>query len=554
MNRRYLVFLVGIFLLVFVVPLPFRPLSISDEARYAEIPREMLASGDWVVPRLNGLRYFEKPPLGYWLTALSMKAFGQNNFAGRFPSSLAAGLTALLIFWLVYRQSRDTPWAVLSVTIYLTSFLVLAVGNTIVLDGMLTLFVTAAIAFFFAYHQEPGPRKKTVLIALFGLCCGLGFLTKGFVAFAVPVLVIVPFWCWCGKWNDLLLFPALPIFVAAAVVLPWAVAIHLLEPDFWRYFFWEEHIRRYAGQNPQHAEPFWFFLPILALGSLPWTFVAPAACMGWRRKEFAEPLPRYVLCWLAIPFLFFSVSAGKLGTYILPCSPPLAILLARGLTQYLARARHPAFNRGARLLAAVSVGGAFVLLWTQLSPGFAHKMYLEHETGDWMILFAGLLAWSAMLAASARPTPPVYKLALFAAAPALLFSTFRCALPFQLKAGRSAQAFLVKQVPRIPADSLVVSDIHHTHSGCWFLKRNDLYLMGRGEFHYGLGYPEAEHRFLELPQLVELLNHARGKQRVTLFTNRGRWDRFAHLLPAPSFFDVDRPDPDNAAVLVAQFD
>ena len=121
MNKYILPAIIGLYLLVFIVPLQFRPLATADEARYAEIPREMLESGDWIVPHLNGLRYFEKPPLGYWLTALSMKAFGQTNFAVRFPSALCAGLTALLIGWLVRRQTRDTVWAVLSAIIYLTS-------------------------------------------------------------------------------------------------------------------------------------------------------------------------------------------------------------------------------------------------------------------------------------------------------------------------------------------------------------------------------------------------------------------------------------------------
>ncbi len=116
------------FLVLYVLPLGVRPLVIPDEARYAEIPREMLASGDWIVPRLNGLRYFEKPPLGYWLNAAAIWLFGENAFAIRFPSAVAAGLTAVLLFVWARRFTEDgaTPW--LATAVFLLSFEVLAIG------------------------------------------------------------------------------------------------------------------------------------------------------------------------------------------------------------------------------------------------------------------------------------------------------------------------------------------------------------------------------------------------------------------------------------------
>ena len=142
---------------------------MTDEARYAEIPREMIASADWVVPHLDGLRYFEKPVVGYWLTALSMLIFGDNAFGVRFSSALAVGLTALLVYWLVRRETGEIAAAVCSCLAYLTSVLVVVVGTANLLDTMFTAFATASIAFFLAaYRAAPGPRR-TVFLTSFGL-------------------------------------------------------------------------------------------------------------------------------------------------------------------------------------------------------------------------------------------------------------------------------------------------------------------------------------------------------------------------------------------------
>src|SRR6185295_15052380 len=129
-----------VYVTIFVVPLGARPVSMTDEARYSEIPREMIASGDWVVPHLDGLRYFEKPVLGYWLTALSMLAFGENAFGTRFSSAAAVGVTALLIYWLLRRETGKPSLTVCGCLVYLTSVLVVLVGTTNLLDTIFTSF------------------------------------------------------------------------------------------------------------------------------------------------------------------------------------------------------------------------------------------------------------------------------------------------------------------------------------------------------------------------------------------------------------------------------
>ena len=151
---------IGIFLLLYIAPLGVRPIIIPDEPRYAEIAREMISSGDWVVPHLNGLRYFEKPVLGYWLNAASIILFGENAFAIRFPSAMAAGISALMIFMLVRRFAGGYSAGIFAGAVYITCLEVFGVGTFSVLDSALSMFVTASMVAFFFAHMEDKRGKK----------------------------------------------------------------------------------------------------------------------------------------------------------------------------------------------------------------------------------------------------------------------------------------------------------------------------------------------------------------------------------------------------------
>jgi|GEM_PF-3806075 len=297
---------IGVFFLIYIVPLGIRPMVIPDETRYAEVPREMVASGDWVVPRLNGLRYFEKPILGYWLNGAAMLLFGENAFAVRFPSAMAVGLSSLLVFLLVRKFEGGHGASVLAAVGLFTSVEVYGVGIFNVLDNLLSLFITAGMVSFFFAHMEAKPRRRLGFLALFGLSCGLAFLTKGFVAFAVPVVAVVPFMIWERRWKDLFKAPWLPMVVAVLVALPWAVMIHIREPNFWHYFFWTEHIKRFLSDNAQHAEPFWFFMPFILGGGT--ALDRPFSCSDVRGETDRLQSPSRSVCCLLVrfpvPFLF----------------------------------------------------------------------------------------------------------------------------------------------------------------------------------------------------------------------------------------------------------
>lgn len=246
-----------LFVVLHILPLGVRPLIMPDESRYAEIPREMLESGDWIVPRLNGVRYFEKPVLGYWVTALSIMVFGENTFAIRFPSALAVGITALLVFWLGQEFMPGVPSEIFaSVLLFFPLCFFIGVFN--VLDSMLSMLVTASlVAFFFAYMAKR-PVSKVIFLALCGGFGALAFLVKGFVALVIPISAILPFLFWERRPAFIKNFWVVLTGVVL-VSLPWCILIYLRESEFWNYFFWHEHIRRFLHASPgQHAQPFWF--------------------------------------------------------------------------------------------------------------------------------------------------------------------------------------------------------------------------------------------------------------------------------------------------------
>lgn len=262
MTKKGAIGLSILFLLLYIAPLNVRPVYTPDETRYGEIAREMLDTGDFIVPKMNGLRYFEKPILGHWLNAASMAVFGDNGFAIRLPSALAVGLTALTIFLMVQRFYRCDRTAMLATFIYMTFFGIFGIGTFCVLNSLLTFFLTATLSCFFVANARDTGRKRSMWLLLCGVFCGAAFLTKGFLAFAVPVLIVAPFLLWEKRGRELLALPWLPLFGVMVVALPWCLIIGLNEPDYWHYFFWQEHVQRFfSADSGMHEKPFWFLIP-----------------------------------------------------------------------------------------------------------------------------------------------------------------------------------------------------------------------------------------------------------------------------------------------------
>ncbi len=531
---------IGLFVLLYIIPLGARPVISPDEVRYAEIPREMIATGDWVVPRLNGLRYFEKPVMGYWLNAAAMMLFGENAFAIRLPSALAVGISALMVFFLVRRFAGGYLTGIIAATALFTCLEVFALGVFCVLDSSLAMFVTVAMVFFFFAHMAERSGRRTLFLAFFGAFCGFAFLTKGFLAFAVPAVTIVPFLIWEGRVKDLFRDFWIAILAAFLVCLPWSVMIHLRENDFWNYFFWIEHIKRFMSDNAQHSQPFWFFIPVIAVGALPWTVFMPAAISGMRETRLEKPFARFAICWFLFPLLFFSLSQGKLATYILPCFPPLVIVMTVGLQKYLEGNKKLAFISGAFFLSILTgILGIFILI-TQMTGYWGLGIYSRPETWKWILGAAGLLTMSFLFFLAGKANNVQKKILFCTMAPMLFMFSGHFILPEKINAARSPGTFLMRHAQKVHPGTPLVSDDHLTYDVCWYYKRNNVFLVySGGEFAYGIRRDDSKHRLLQREEFEGFVKKHTGKKRVTLVTDIKRFEWYKSILGRPAFVYTD---------------
>ncbi|MCB2146041.1 MAG: phospholipid carrier-dependent glycosyltransferase [Deltaproteobacteria bacterium] len=536
-GRKFLILLLLGYILAYLLPLGFRPMVVPDEVRYGEISREMIATGDWIIPRLNGLRYFEKPVMGYWLNGISMLAFGENPFAVRFPSAVAAGLSALMIWLLMRRANGNAASAIMAPVIFLTCFLVAGTGVFSVLDGMLAMFLTMAMtAFYFACDAPRGSWQEKGLLALFGMLCGLAFLTKGFLAFVVPVVAIVPYMIWAGRWKDLPRMATVPIAAAVLVSLPWAVAVHLKEPDYWNYFFWQEHVKRFMAEDAQHKASFWTYFLAFPVAALPWSALIPASVRGMDRSRARTTLFRYALCWFVFPFLFFSAASGKLLTYILPCFPPFAVLLTEGLAAGFGKAAGKAVQ-GA-LIALVVIFSAILLgLVVIQATGVGGFVPYVHS---WKTLAAasGLAGFIFCLWVSLKKGMLEKKLLLVALGATLFLAMIQFALPDDTIEHKAPGALLLRNASRVHPETVLVSLEDPLRAVCWFYKRSDVFQLGAGgELAYGLGYPDGGHRLLDEAAFMRLI-HENPPGRVILVGKSKHYRKWKDRLPPPIFEDT----------------
>jgi len=301
-----------------------RPLANPDEGRYSEISREMAASGDWITPRLNGIKYFEKPPLQYWASALSFKLFGANEYAARLYVSLA-GFATIALAGFIGRRLWDRDMALASMMALVCSPYFMALGGIVTLDMGLTLWTTATL---FAFMGAEGARDRPATQRRWMLCAwaamALAVLSKGLVGiiFAGVAAFVVIFLRRDIKVLDRLhLIPGLAVFLAIAG--PWFFAVSLANEEFAQFFFIHEHFARFLTRAHRRVEPFWYFLPIVAAGFLPWMFAMPAAiASAWREEAGREFQPlRIAILWAAFVVLFFSASVSSLAIAPLPVQP-----------------------------------------------------------------------------------------------------------------------------------------------------------------------------------------------------------------------------------------
>lgn len=400
-----------------------------DEGRNAEVAREMSASGDWLVPTLEGQPYLDKPAFFFAAGALAMRALGVSELAARLPSALsAAALLGLLFAFL--RRRYDGSSAACAVVVLATSPMVFFHARIVIFDMMLALFMTAAVlASFEAEEREGGPR---VALHLSGAAAaGLATLVKGPVGFVVPGLVVAAFFLADGRPAALRrTFGPASLAVFLAVVLPWFAALVRAHPDFLRYGLVEETLHRFTRPAFERGGPPWYYVPILAGGLLTWFAALPGAAIGaWRRRRLLSRTDRLLVVWTLTVFVFFSLSRTKHAGYVLPGIVPLGALLGR---VFALAVREPAgaaartAARAAGVLGALALALGALLAWEMRHPGtLAALGKLEPDDAHWLggaaaALLAGLGATAALGAFAFARRAPRAALAAFAVLPVAL--------------------------------------------------------------------------------------------------------------------------------------
>lgn len=336
-----------------------RPLSVPDEARYSEIPREILISGDYVTPHLNGIKYFEKPPLLYWLQAASLKTFGVNELAARIPNMLF-GVLGCLIVYAATRSLYNRRSAWLASLILASSLMYFGMAHTVTTDMLMTLCMTATFSSFLVAVNTSDNRKRRLLFYITYMSAGFAVLTKGLVGVLLPGLVV---FCWlllCQQWTILKrIYLISGILLFLVIAAPWHYLVQQANPEFAQFYFLDQQFARYLTMYAQRYQPVWFFIPILLAGLFPWIVFLPQALhyhfpKSWSaRGKYKNSL--FFILWIVLIFIFYSCSKSKLIPYLLPIFPALAILIGTYLNVLLNQSDHTRLAISFKVLALLCI-------------------------------------------------------------------------------------------------------------------------------------------------------------------------------------------------------
>jgi 4-amino-4-deoxy-L-arabinose transferase-like glycosyltransferase len=413
----------ALWLVIWFYALSTRPLGEPDEGRYAEVAREMWASGDWLTPRLDGFDFFDKPPLHYWATAVAYALFGATPLGARLWCALTGLMSVVAVHWAGSRLfNRDVGTCA---ALVLSSSLLFTMGAHInTLDMGVCAFLTVAVALFLVAQFDASTiRHRFVLTLGMWLAVALALLSKGLIGVVLPGAAIVVYACW---QRDFAILRRISPLTGAAILLlvcaPWFVWMCRHHAEFFDYFFIRQHVTRFLTNQDNRNKPFWFYFPVIVIGLFPWCLFVPirhGAFTGIAKR--ASPVA-FLLSWVGVVFVFFTVSHSKLPFYILPVFPALSLLLAVFLASLSVRefivrlwllatlllclcafahaavplmrpgAKSELVDHGLRILAATSLS---ILIATLVGIAFAHAG--RRRPAVWIIALASLAGWQGAL-------------------------------------------------------------------------------------------------------------------------------------------------------------
>lgn len=388
------------FTVIWFGSLDYRHLIPSDEGRYAEIAREMFMTGDWVTPRYNDYKYFEKPPLQLWATAIVYSVFGVGEWQARIWSALTSYLAILMVAltaWKLYGKQTgiNTGLILASAPIWVVA------GHFNSLDSALSAFMGISLCALLLAHREnitAHNQRNWMLVCWASMA--LAVLSKGLIGVVLPGLVWV-IYSLCTRdwqrWQQLHIVKGLALFLL--ICAPWFILVSIKNPEFLSFFFIHEHFQRFSSTIHHRTAPIYYFIPLIIVGFLPWLAQLPGVVkISWQERKQDGFRPNIlILIWVMVIFIFFSVSHSKLPGYILPIFPALALLAG----QALKRTHQIAWHWQVLMLCLLILIGIFATpRVTAMGSDVAEKMEFAAYT-TWIIcalvvmLIGSMIAWWA---------------------------------------------------------------------------------------------------------------------------------------------------------------
>lgn len=452
MTRRALLVLLLLFSVAWFFNLDHRKIIKADEGRYAEIAREMVATGDWLTPRLNGFKYFEKPALQHWTTAAAFTAFGVNEWTARFWTALTGFLGVLLVY-AAGNRAFGPPAGLFAAAALASSTLHVFVGHFLSLDMGVAFFMSVAVLAFLMAQLDgtPPPRRRGWMLGGWA-AMALAVLSKGLIGIVLPAAAVGAYVLAQRDWHllkrlELIRGSLLFLLIAA----PWFIAVSMANPEFFRFFFIYEHFERFLTAVHGRYEPPWYFIPVLAIGVMPWLPAAvPAVWFGWRADPQLRFRPaRFLLIWCIVVFAFFSASSSKLPSYVLPVVPAIALLLGR----YLPNADRRLVMAQVALAAGVASGAILLSFRVESFNSRALPAELLSDYAPWIVTAGGVLLAAALYALVAAMRGALRASTLALAAGALLFIQLVMSGHESLSPAYSAYHTVQRIRPDIEADA-----------------------------------------------------------------------------------------------------
>ena len=485
--------------LLFGVLLGQYPLETPDSARYAEIPREMLVTHDYVTPHLNGIKYFEKPPLFYWMQAVAIKHLGVNELGVSVVNALMALMCCLLVY-IIGRKVYDRTSGIIAALILASSSLFFALTRIITLDMTFTTFLTACLGCFLVAKHEPHHLKRLPYVLLSYAFAGCAFMTKGLIGWLFPGMIVLVWATIFEEWQNTKHYQiAIGVLIVLAISLPWHIWVQIRNPEFFHFYFIEQHLLRYFTPYAGRQESWWFLPTVLILGICPWTFFILQTlkhhliALYQRHQHYRDTA--FFFLWIGTVYVFYSFSQSQLIPYLLPALPPLALLIGRYLVLHFNQRRRWLINFSFIVFFIVSLTGATIV-------------YIYADANHYLSFAHALIILAAFLGLSGIMTNFVYWQYGLRHGVYALFITFSCLLISLNPIITIANNHSVKPLIDVLNQTLTPNDEVVSYSNYYqdlpfYLQRRITIVNSFGELSFGVEHQDAEDWMIDTETLLK---------------------------------------------------